>query len=436
VKRKVFIVTLGCPKNEVDSEVIAGILRREGMEIVLSPEDADLIIVNTCTFIDEAKEESIETILEVGSGKGKAKLLVAGCLAERYGEELLREMPEIDGLVGLRDVARIGAVAQDILGGSPVSDPARWSDENGRGEIRAGGVRKHSVYLKIAEGCDRPCAFCSIPSFRGSLRSRSLDSLLRETALLAERGAREVVLVGQETTAYGRDLGNGTSLATLVDGLSEVPGIRWVRILYAYPTAVDDALIELLAGGRACRYLDMPIQHISDPLLRRMQRGTPARVIRETVEKLRRRVPGITLRTSVMVGFPGEGEEDFDELRRFLEETRFERLGVFRFSPQEGTAAAGLPGAVPEEVAEERRQVLVDLAEETLEENGLAAVGEDREVIVDDTGSDGLWCRTEADAPEIDGAVLLPGAEGKPGDFLDVRIIDSRSSILIGERRT
>lgn len=433
-KRKVYIHTLGCPKNEVDSEVMAGILARRGLETTDSVDDADLLLVNTCTFIDDAKEESIQAILEAGEAKGDRKLLVTGCLAERYGDELRNEIPEIDGLVGVRSLHKVGDEADRLLGGLPVCDPAESSGDGNRlGPGRAGLGPVHTAYLKIAEGCDRPCAFCSIPSFRGGLASRTLDSLEREARGLALRGAKEIVLVGQETTAYGKDLGDGTALALLLDRLHEVDGLRWVRLLYAYPTAVGDDVIERLAAGKGCRYIDVPIQHVSDSVLRNMRRGTSGAGVRETIRRLREGVPGIAIRTSLLVGYPGETEEDFDELRRYVEETAFDRLGVFRFSSQEGTAAATLPDPVPEEVALERQQILTDIQETIADERGRALVGARTEILVDEADGKGVWGRTEADAPEIDGAVFLPGAAAKPGDFIHVRIVEAGGSTLIAE---
>jgi ribosomal protein S12 methylthiotransferase len=423
-RKKVYIRTLGCPKNEVDSEVIAGLLLREGIEVTSDPEEADLLLINTCTFIDDAKDESIEAVLEAGRVKGKRKLLVAGCLAERYGDELLRELPEADAIVGVRSLYETGARARALLAGRGGCEPhgpgADGTDRAGE-ERLALGV-SHTAYLKIAEGCDRPCAFCSIPSFRGGLRSRSSSSLEREARGLVLRGARELVLVAEDTAAYGSDRGGGESLATLLDRLAAIEGARWLRILYAYPSAVDDSLIDRLANGPACRYLDMPIQHVSDSVLRAMRRGMSGRAVREVVGKLRERVPGVALRTSVLVGYPGETEGDFEELARFVEESAFRHLGVFRFSPQEGTAAAALPEAVPEELARERAQRLLDLQEGIVEKRNAELLGTTTLVLIDAEDEEGTWARTEADAPEIDGAVLLPRGGGDPGDFVRVRI--------------
>jgi ribosomal protein S12 methylthiotransferase len=433
---RVYIHTLGCPKNEVDSEGMAGLLRREGMEIVRTPEEADLIVVNTCAFIDDAKEESIGAILEAGRDKGPRKLLVAGCLAESHGDELLASMPEIDGVVGVRALHTVASRARAILRRGPARGLASVPESNDPDRIGEGRFPlgpSHTAYLKIAEGCDRTCAFCSIPAFRGPLSSRSPGSLVREAHTLAARGAREIVLVAQETTAYGKDLGGDASLPLLIDRLAEIEGIRWVRVLYAYPSAVDDALIDRLADGRASAYLDMPVQHVSDAVLRRMRRGTPGRVVRETVARVRERAPGAALRTSLLVGFPGETDADFEELLAFAREAAFEHLGVFRFSPQEGTEAAALRDPVPEAVARERAQRLLDLQETIVEDRARRALGTRPLVLVDREDEEGVWGRTEADAPEIDGAVLLPRGSASAGDFLHVHITEASGATLFGE---
>ncbi|MBN1825908.1 MAG: 30S ribosomal protein S12 methylthiotransferase RimO [Candidatus Eisenbacteria bacterium] len=438
-KNKVYILTLGCPKNDVDSEAMAGILAREGLEATDDPERADLIVVNTCTFIDEAKEESIEAILDAGAAKGGRKLLVTGCMAERYGAELMREMPEIDGVIGVRSLHLVGVEARRLLEGEDGGDteralPAPDPDRIGEGRIPLGA--KHTAYLKIAEGCGRTCTFCSIPSFRGTrLESRPAESLEREARALAARGARELVLVAQETTAWGRDLGEPAGLAGLIDRLAEVREVRWIRVLYGHPETVDDLLLDRLASGAACRYLDVPIQHVSDRMLRLMGRGMTGDDLRRKIARIRERAPEITLRSEIMVGFPGESEADFFELRNYIAETAFDRLGVFRFSPQEGTAATRLPDPVPEETARERHQELVTLQEEILEERGRRLVGARLDVMVDGGDEDGLWARSEADAPDIDGAVLIPGESAPAGTFLEVEITEAGGALLVARRR-
>ncbi len=432
----VFIHTLGCPKNEVDSEVMAGLFAEEGLTVVEHPEDAGLLVVNTCCFIDEAKEESIEAILEAGKRKGAGKLLVTGCLAERYGPELREEMPEIDGLVGVRSITTAGEVAARMVGGVPGCDrdaPGN-GDADGISERRRSLGTTHTAYIKIAEGCDRPCAFCSIPSFRGPLASRSVESLVRETERLARLGAKEIVLVGQETTAFGADRGEKDALPRLFDALAEIEAVRWIRLLYAYPTGVTQALVERLGRGNACRYIDMPVQHISTSVLKRMRRGMSGDEVRRAVDRVRSAGGKITLRSTVLVGFPGETDTDFRLLADFVRESRFDHLGVFRFSPQEKTAAASLDGAVPEEISRERQQEILDIQTEIMDEKGERRVGERLTVLVDEIHEGESWCRTERDAPEIDGVVILPGAAGSPGKFLEAKIVDSRGPVLFGEK--
>ncbi len=433
-RKKVFIHTLGCPKNEVDSEVMAGIFQRDGLAIAATPEEADLVVVNTCSFIDTAKQESIDAILEAGQDKGHRKLLVTGCLAERYGDELLREIPEIDGLVGVRALQTVGAAAQRVLKGSPVCDrDLAWlaEEQDPLSEARLSLGTAHSAYVKIAEGCNRPCAFCSIPSFRGKLASRTVPSLVQEMRGLALRGASEIILIGQETTAYGNDRNDGSSLPALFDEIMTIEDLRWVRLMYAYPSAVSDELIDRLGQGNICSYLDMPIQHASTSVLKNMRRGMSGNVIRETVARLRERVPGLTLRTTVMVGFPGETDADVAELIEFVKEARFDHLGVFPFSPQEDTHAATLPDPVPEDVARDRQQMVLDAQEEIAYARTQRLVGTTQTVLIDEFIDGETHARTEMDAPEIDGVVTIPGYAGAPGTYLEVEIEEAYGPTLV-----
>ncbi len=439
---RVWIHTLGCPKNEVDSEMMAGRLMQQGMQIVTDLDDADLLLINTCAFIDEAKEESVEAILEAGLAKGNRKLLVTGCLAERYGDELLREVPEIDGLVGVRSMESVPGVARDLMRGSPVCDrETKWEtavhDSMAEDRITIGTA--HTAYIKIAEGCDRPCAFCSIPSFRGKLSSRTLESIDREAHGLAVRGAREVVLIGQETTAYGNDFSRGAGqkngyefLPDLFDRLAKIEEIRWVRLMYAYPSGVTDELISRLGKANACSYIDMPVQHISTSVLRLMRRGISGDGVRNTIDRLRAGVSGLTLRSTILVGFPGETDDDFQQLVKFVGETEFDHLGVFSFSPQENTAAWALEDRVPQDVVRERQQEILDLQASIMEHKTKGRIGSQMRVLVDETEEGNTLCRSEGDAPEVDGVVILPGIHGKPGDFLEVEIVDGHEATLWG----
>ncbi len=434
-KNTVFIHTLGCPKNEVDSDVMAGLFEREGLCVVESAEGADLLVVNTCCFIDEAKEESIDAIIEAGKLKGGGKLLVTGCLAERYGDELREEMPEIDDLVGVKSIEKAGEVAGRMLSTTPVCDrDADWGSADRISEGRSSLGTAHTAFIKIAEGCDRPCAFCSIPSFRGGLASRTPESLEREARRLAGLGAKEAVLIGQETTAYGSDLPGGPSLTALLDRMRTIDELRWVRLLYAYPTGVTSELVDRLGRDNICRYIDMPVQHVSTGVLRRMRRGMSGDEVRRTVDTIRSAVNDITLRSTVLVGFPGETDEDFRQLADFVRDTRFNHLGVFHFSAQEDTVAASLDGALPEDIAMERKQEILDIQNSVMEERGTGRIGERQTVLVDEIRDGEAWCRTEGDAPEIDGVVIVPDADCAPGDFLEVEIDDSRGPVLFGKK--
>lgn len=431
----VFIHTLGCPKNEVDSDVMAGLFAEEGLRVVDDAGSADLIVVNTCCFIDEAKEESIEAIIEAGRLKGDGKLLVTGCLAERYGDELREEMPEIDDIVGVKSLRKTGEVAGRMLATSPVCDrETDWKNIDLISEGRQSLGTAHTAYIKISEGCDRPCAFCSIPSFRGGMASRSLNSLQREAKRLADLGAREAVLIGQETTAYGNDLHDGSSLPMLLDRMRTIDQLRWVRLLYAYPTGVTAELVDRLGRDNICRYIDMPVQHVSTEVLRRMRRGTSGDQVRRCIDTIRSSPHDITIRSTVLVGFPGETEKDLQQLADFVREIRFNHLGVFRFSPQEDTAAASLDDPIPVDVAKERQQEILDIQNSVMEERGAERIGSRHTVIIDEIREGETWCRTEGDAPEIDGVVILSGIAGAPGDFLEVEIEDARGPVLFGEK--
>src|SRR5512144_50420 len=349
---RVYIHTLGCPKNRVDSEVMLGTLAEAGYRLVQDPEKAEVIVVNTCGFIESAKEESVEAIVELADLKREGrckKLVVTGCLVQRHAEELARELPEVDHFLGTgayQDVARIVSDAQAKR--LVVPDP---DFVHSAATPRVNSLPSHTAYLKIAEGCDNACAFCIIPKLRGPQRSRPIDDVVGEAAALAAQGAVELSLVAQDLTAWGYDLPGRPRLHDLLRELVKVDGVRWIRLHYAYPRDVPDALVDVIAREpKIAKYLDMPLQHSSDRLLRTMRRGRDSAFLRELLARLRARVPGIALRTSLIVGLPGETEEDFQGLLRFVEEQRFERLGVFTYSREEGTDAAGMPDQVPEKV--------------------------------------------------------------------------------------
>ena len=443
-KQKFSIVSLGCARNLVDSEVMAGLLQQNHYDMVHEPKDADVVLVNTCGFIDAAKAESIDTIIEISRLKeeGKIKkLVVAGCLAQRYPQELAKELPEVDLFIGTGEVPKI----VEILQRQEAEDSRRqyvgipqYLYDHATPRVRA--TPSYTAFLKVSEGCDHKCAFCIIPQLRGAHRSRSIDSVVNETALLAQGGVKEINLIAQDLTAYGRDRKDGTTLLGLLKKMIEVPEVMWIRLLYAYPNFLDEPLLEVIReSDKICKYIDIPFQHISRRLLQRMRRGRSGSAVRETVEKLRDAIPALTLRTSLIVGFPGETDEDFETLLDFVEETQFDRLGVFKYSAEEGTAAADMDGKVSEEEKERRWQEVMDLQATISQKKNKALIGTIDRVMIENTDSDSgkLAGRTQAHAPEVDGVVFIDGASvsppPEPGDIVDVKITGALEYDLIGE---
>ena len=436
-KASVYFRSLGCPKNQLDTEVMLGSLALEGFAIAERLEDADVAVVNTCSFIESAREESIQAILEVAdlreAGRLRA-LVVAGCLPQRYGAELAKELPEVDAFVGTAAFRDIAPILEDALAGRSrgiyveAGRTHLYDDTTPRLLVGPG----HSAYVKIAEGCDRICAFCAIPGIRGRFQSRTLDSLVRELRQLAEAGVREVNLVAQDSTSWGKDLPGRPRLAELVRALDDVPGIDWVRLLYLYPSAVDDALIEAIAGAkRVLPYVDVPLQHASDGMLRAMRRGTTAARQRSLVARLRSGIPGLTLRTTFIVGFPGESEADFEALCDFVRETRFDRVGVFRYSDEAGTAGAELGDKVPRGVARARYRRLAGIQSEIMAEALRAKLGLEGDLLVDSVlGRGRALGRFASQAPEIDGITYLT-AKGQlsPGELLRARVSGVRGGV-------
>jgi len=436
---KVGLVSLGCPKNLVDSETMLGLLSAEGFSITGREEEADVLIVNTCSFINDAKEESIKTILELARLKASGRLktlLVAGCLAQRYPDELVREMPEIDGLIGTGDVGEIVRAVRRALSGERVSPCGAPGTLSGAAAPRLLSTPSYTAYLKIAEGCDNRCAYCVIPEIRGPYRSRPLEDVLQEAASLAAMGVHELILIAQDTTRYGLDLYGRPALAGLLGKLSRLEGIAWLRVMYAYPALVNDELLEVMAAEpKICRYLDIPLQHVSDAILTRMNRRGKRKDITTLVRQMRTAVPGITLRTSFIVGFPGETEEDFRELLDFMKTVRFDRVGVFTYSPEEGTPAAGMSGQVPEEVKAARKESAMLLQRKISLERNRAKVGRELTVLVEGrTGGKGVFYgRSEGDAPEIDGKVFVrAGRDLSAGELVRVRVTGAREYDLEG----
>jgi ribosomal protein S12 methylthiotransferase len=438
--RRVHLSSLGCPKNQVDAEVMLGKLVAEGYEVTLDPAEADLMIVNTCSFIQPAKEESIDAILEMARHKADSgtRLVVTGCLAERYGEVLAAEMPEVDAFVGTGDFLRLPEVLRD-LGRSAASGPVAYvGAQHVLPDARVPRLltgQPFSAYLKVSEGCNHRCAFCIIPKIRGRHESRPLADLVAEAESLAAWGAREVNLIAQDLTAYGRDLERRSSLADLVRELARVDGIEWIRLLYCYPNYVTAELLDAIAEEpKVCAYVDMPLQHGSDRMLRAMRRERSADSLRRLVERIRERIPGVALRTSFIVGFPGETDDDFAELCRFVAELEFDRVGVFRYSQEENTDAGRMPRQVPESIKEERWHCLMRLQREISRRKNREWVGHVVPVLACGQDEEGrVFGRTAGQAPDIDGQVFLDGTF-EPGELVPMRIIASDDYDLFARR--
>ncbi|HEX8091703.1 MAG TPA: 30S ribosomal protein S12 methylthiotransferase RimO [Blastocatellia bacterium] len=446
-KKKVGMVSLGCPKNLVDSEVMMGMLAGQGFEITSDPRAADVLVVNTCGFINSARQESVDTILEMARLKqtGSLKrLVVAGCLVERYREELRREIPEIDACVGVNELEEIeSAVGAGGRRSLPVySDsataPELYLYDETTPRLRA--TAPYTSYVKIAEGCDHTCAFCIIPKLRGVFRSRSPESILREVEMLAAQGVREFVLISQDTTTYGADLGLKDGLARLVESVSHVCGVEWVRFLYCYPTAITDELLRVVAERpNVCKYFDIPLQHVSRRLLARMRRGGNRRSYERMIKRIRERVPGAAVRTTFIVGFPGEREEDFAELVDFVRAVEFDRVGVFTYSDEENSAAFELDEKVDPGIALRRERLLMREQARISRRKNRRLVGKQVKVLLEGRSKESdllLEGRMETQAPEIDGSILIndapEGADVRPGDFVTVEITGAHDYDLIG----
>ena len=429
-------ISLGCNKNRVDTETALGLLRDHGFRIVSDPALADILMVNTCGFIDPAKEESINTILEMAEYKktGRCRLLVVtGCLSQRYESDLMKELPEIDLLLGVNQYASLPDQIEKALSGSRIH--ACQDDFSYFEHDRILTTPSYSAYVRIGEGCSNRCTFCAIPMIRGPYRSRDEDAILREVHSLAEAGVREMILVAQDTTRWGTDQGGHSRLPSLMRKISGVPGVDWLRVLYCYPDETTDELLDLLAGTpNICPYLDIPIQHINSEVLRRMHRLGSREDILRCVRGARER--GLTIRTTVMTGFPGETEDQFKELLDFVEEARFDRLGAFAYSAEEGTPAARLPDQVPEEIRQRRLDQLMSLQNRISLQNNLKRVGTEEKVLVTDLNDEGMALgRSRLEAPETDGEILFSCGDRKPepGSFVQVRITHAEPYDLMGE---
>ncbi len=437
---KILMISLGCDKNLVDTENMLGILSRDGHTFTDDEQEAEAVIVNTCCFIGDAKEESIQTILEMAelkeSGNCRA-LIVTGCLAERYRQEILKEIPEVDGILGTASWDEIGKVLKESgTEKKPVCfEPVdRLPESYGKRILTTGG---HYAFLKIAEGCDKFCTYCIIPSLRGRYRSVPMERLLREAESLAEQGVRELILVAQETTLYGVDLYGKKMLPELLHRLAAISGIYWIRIQYCYPEEITDELIEAIkTEEKVCHYLDIPIQHASDRILKRMGRKTDQASIRQMVEKLRREIPDIALRTTLISGFPGETQKDHQELMEFVDEMEFERLGVFAYSAEEDTPAAEFPDQIPDELKEKRRDEVMELQQEIAFKKSESMVGRVLDVMIEGKVADepAYVARTYMDAPGVDGYLFVNSDElFMSGDFVRVQVIGAAEYDLIGD---
>jgi ribosomal protein S12 methylthiotransferase len=431
---RVSVVTLGCEKNTVDSEVIMGMLSRRGLRLEEDAEQADTIIINTCGFIDVAKKESVQAILEAVELKKQGiirNVYVAGCLSERYRSDLEKELPEVDRFFGTQDFERIlGEIAPGVS-----LEPDLKRDLLGERRLT---TPKHFAYMKISEGCDNPCSFCAIPIMRGGHRSRSIEELEFEAMMLASNGVKEIVLIAQDSTYYGLDLYNSRSLATLLKRLTRVNGIEWIRLMYAYPAKFPMDILDVIAGEeKIAKYLDIPVQHASTDVLKSMRRGITRRATEELIGTIRERVPGITLRTTLITGYPAEGEKEFAELEEFIETMQFDRLGVFTYSQEEGTTAHPLGDPVPHDEKLRRQARLYELQAEISLDKNMAKIGSEQCVLIEREEVEGstrvYYGRTEADAPEVDNEICITSDREIPiGEFARVRITGAMEHELEG----
>ena len=436
---KILFISLGCDKNLADSEEMLGLLTAGGHKITDDETQADAIVINTCCFIKDAKEESVETILEMAEYKKTGSchaLIVTGCMAQRYQKEIIEEVPEVDAVLGTTSYGDIVKALEEAVAGNHFEefrDIDYLPDAGSKRVLTTGG---HFGYLKIAEGCDKHCTYCIIPKLRGKFRSVPMERLIAQAEDMAEQGVKELILVAQETTVYGKDLYGKKSLHILLKKLCEIRGIRWIRILYCYPEEIYDELIETIRDEKKiCHYLDIPIQHASDRILKRMGRRTSKQELIDIIGKLRKEIPDIVLRTTLITGFPGETEEDHEELKEFVDEMEFDRLGVFTYSPEENTPAAEMADQVPEEVKEERRDELMELQQEISYDRGQDRIGQELLVMIEGKVADesAYIGRTYGDAPKVDGYIFVQTGELlMTGDFAKVRVTGALEYDLIG----
>lgn len=445
---KIGVVSLGCPKNLVDSETMLGLIHEENYEITNDPSEAEIIIVNTCGFIESAKEESINTILQMAEYKksGSCKyIIVTGCLSQRYAEELFSELPEADAIAGVEVYDEIGSIIKRVMNGERFimlerskPDVIYTSKETFLPRILT--TPSYTAYLKIAEGCDNCCSYCAIPKIRGPYRSKPMEQVLKEAKALADNGVKELIVVAQDTTRYGEDLPGGKLLlADLLKELNKIESLKWIRVMYCYPNNFTDELIETFASlDKVCKYVDLPLQHASNRLLASMNRYDTREEVETLLVKLRKRIPGIVIRTTFIVGFPGETDADFEELKEFVEQQRFENAGVFAYSQEEGTVAGAMPNQIPDEIKQERYHELMALQAQISEEIHKDTEGQILEVLVEGIEEDGSglhYGRSYREAPDIDGLVFIenPG-DINPGCFVKVNILQGFTYESVGER--
>lgn len=436
----VTFVSLGCDKNLIDSENMLGLLHQAGFQIISDESQAEVIVVNTCCFIQDAQEESIENILEMSLYKkeGKCKaLIVTGCMAERYKDEIIKEIPEVDGIVGTTGYDQIVSVIQQTLEGQKVKAFESIHRTINAEVPRVVSTPPHYAYLKIAEGCNNHCTYCIIPTLRGNYRSRTMESIIQEAETLVERGAKELILVAQDTTRYGIDLYGSKTLPKLLEKLCQIKDLHWIRILYCYPEEITDELIEVMAKEpKICKYIDMPIQHANDQVLKRMGRRSTQSQLKQVIAKMREEIPGICLRTTLITGFPGETEEEFQDMVDFVKEIQFDRLGVFTYSQEEGTKAAEYVNQISEEIKQKRRNYVMELQQDISASLSQQMMGQTIEILIEGKlPEEEVYCgRSYKDSPDVDGMVFFPSTEEYlSGEFITVKIKETDEYDLVGE---
>ena len=434
------MVSLGCDKNRVDAEVMLSSLKERGYNIVNEPQDADIIIINTCGFIESAKQESIDTILEMAQNKGNGRcrgVIATGCMAQRYSKQLMEEMPELDAVVGTGSYTEIADVADEIIRGNHSIIKTGELNYNLDYEKRVISTPSHYAYIKIAEGCSNNCTYCIIPKLRGRFRSRPMEGIIKEAQELAAAGIKELILVAQDTTMYGRDIYGHKALPELLKRLEAIDGIEWIRMLYSYPEEITDELIDTVAGSsKICHYFDIPLQHVSDNVLKAMNRRNTFDETTALINRLREKIPDVIIRTTFIVGFPGESEEDFKQLYSFLENYKLDRVGIFTYSQEEDTPAAVMENQIAEETKEERKNLLMKLQRRIIKQKNKSYMGRTMDVIIDEMDDEGIYYgRTYGDSPDIDQQVIINNSDVllKRGDIIKVKINDTYTYDLLGD---